>query len=126
MTICTLGRTRHLASQPLFSRPQSLTSNRVCPGRRVAGTGRALQEIKRLCPDVFSMGIEPSAELRERGHLKGLSPTELLDGDAERLNFHNGEVDLVCAFSVLHHVPRPGVVVAEMLRVAKKAVFISD
>ena len=38
----------------------------------------------------------------------------------------DGEFDLVCEFAVLHHVPRPAQAVGEMLRVARKAIFISD
>jgi hypothetical protein len=33
---------------------------------------------------------------------------------------------VACAFGALHHVARPGQVVADMLRVGAKAVFISD
>ena len=34
--------------------------------------------------------------------------------------------DLVCEYAALHHIPRPGVAVREMVRVARKLVFISD
>jgi len=57
---------------------------------------------------------------------KGLLETELIDGDATRLQFYGGEFDLVCEFGVLHHIRKPEVAVAEMLRVAKRAIFISD
>src|SRR5207245_752348 len=36
------------------------------------------------------------------------------------------QFDVVCEFAVLHHVKKPEVVIAEMLRVARKAIFISD
>jgi SAM-dependent methyltransferase len=38
----------------------------------------------------------------------------------------DGSVDLVCSFALLHHVRNPDRIVSEMLRVAKKAIFISD
>jgi len=43
-----------------------------------------------------------------------------------RLAFADGSFDLVCEFGVLHHIPRPELAISEMLRVAKKAIFISD
>lgn len=91
-----------------------------------SGTGRAIQYIKKLRPDLRIVGIEPVEELREIGYGKGLSPEELMDGDVTNLNFKEGEFDLVCEFAVLHHVKQPELAVAEMLRVAKKAIFISD
>jgi hypothetical protein len=43
-----------------------------------------------------------------------------------RLGFGDGSFDLVCEFGALHHIPRPAVAVSEMIRVAEKAIFISD
>jgi ubiquinone/menaquinone biosynthesis C-methylase UbiE len=91
-----------------------------------SGTGRAVRYVKQHRPDVRIVGIEPVAELRAIGYAKGLSTKELIEGDATKLCFDTADFDLVCEFGVLHHVRRPEVVVAEMLRVAKKAVFISD
>jgi ubiquinone/menaquinone biosynthesis C-methylase UbiE len=91
-----------------------------------SGTGRALLALKAAHPQVRCTGIEPSAELRERGYSKGLPRDTLIDGDAERLSFRDGAFDIVCAFAVLHHVPRPKLAVSEMLRVARRAIFIAD
>lgn len=91
-----------------------------------SGTGRAVLALKNACPSVRVAGIEPSAELRERGYAKGLTAAELIDGDAQSITFRPGAFDLVCAFAVLHHVPDPRQAVHEMLRVAGRAVFISD
>jgi ubiquinone/menaquinone biosynthesis C-methylase UbiE len=91
-----------------------------------SGTGRALIGIKNKMPGISIIGVEPSAELRSIGHGKGLSETQLIDGDAMNLEFANGSFDLVCEFGALHHIPEPSKAVAEMLRVARKAVFISD
>src|SRR5271156_5254098 len=84
-----------------------------------SGTGRAIQYLKRRRPDVRVVGIEPVKELRDIGHSQGLSKDELIDGDATRLPFETGEFDLVCEFAVLHHLRKPELAVAEMLRVAK-------
>lgn len=91
-----------------------------------SGTGRAVSYIRKHRPDVRVLGIEPVAELREVGYAKGLSPADLVDGDATKLEFRAQEFDLVCEFGALHHIRTPEVAVSEMLRVAERAVFIAD
>ncbi len=91
-----------------------------------SGTGRALRHIRKSHPAVRVLGIEPVAELRQIGHRNGIAPEELVDGDATRLPFKDGEFDLVCEFGVLHHIRNPQDAVREMLRVSKKAILISD
>jgi ubiquinone/menaquinone biosynthesis C-methylase UbiE len=91
-----------------------------------SGTGRALRYLKARHPGVRFVGIEPVEALRQVGHAAGLSPDELMDGDVNALQAGDGEFDLVCEFAVLHHVPRPAKAVGEMLRVARKGIFISD
>lgn len=91
-----------------------------------AGTGRTLLWLKQNGLGAKALGIEPVAELRQIGHEKGLDPSELVDGDATRLALSDGEFDVVCCFGVLHHIRRPGEAVQEMLRVARRMVFISD
>ena len=90
------------------------------------GTGRALLEIKREMPNITAIGIEPSSELRKVGHAKGLLEAELIDGDAMNLALSDGSFDLVCEFGALHHMPVPSKAVSEMLRVARRAIFVSD
>jgi ubiquinone/menaquinone biosynthesis C-methylase UbiE len=89
-----------------------------------SGTGRAVLALKHS--GVRAVGIEPVEALRKQGHTKGLSTEELIDGDVQILNFPDKSFDLVCAFAVLHHVPEPIRAVSEMLRVARRAIFISD
>jgi ubiquinone/menaquinone biosynthesis C-methylase UbiE len=91
-----------------------------------SGTGRAIHYIKKHRPDIKVIGIEPVKELRNVGYSLGLSEDELIDGDATDIKFTNSEFDLVSEFGILHHVPTPERAVAEMLRVAKKGIFISD
>ncbi len=91
-----------------------------------SGTGRAIRYIKKLRPELRIVGIEPVRELREVGYSLGTPAGDLVDGDATRLQFGAGEFDLVCGFAVLHHIRRPELAVSEMLRVAGKAIFISD
>jgi ubiquinone/menaquinone biosynthesis C-methylase UbiE len=91
-----------------------------------SGTGRALLQLKSAFPNLIMTGVEPSPELRSIAYAKGLSPAELMEGDAQQLPFANGSFDLVCEFGALHHIPHPAKAVSEMLRVASKAIFISD
>src|SRR5258708_13401273 len=91
-----------------------------------SGTGRALFVLKEEVPGIRICGIEPSPELRAAAQTKGLAPDEIVDGDAQALKYTDGEFDLVCAFGALHHIPKPSLAVSEMLRVARRAIFISD
>jgi ubiquinone/menaquinone biosynthesis C-methylase UbiE len=90
------------------------------------GTGRVLLKIKEKMPDVEAVGIEPSPELRSVGYARGLSSTQVIDGDAMNLAFSDGSFDLVCEFGMLHHIAKPSKAVSEMLRVSRKAIFITD
>jgi ubiquinone/menaquinone biosynthesis C-methylase UbiE len=91
-----------------------------------SGTGRIVRQLKHQRPHVVVRGVEPVAELREVAYENGVARSELTDGNALSLAFGDGEFDLVCAFGVLHHIRTPAVAVGEMLRVARRAVFISD
>jgi ubiquinone/menaquinone biosynthesis C-methylase UbiE len=90
------------------------------------GTGRGLEHIRNFDPGLAAFGVEPVHELLEVAVEKGIRPSMLIRGDACALPFGDGTIDVVMALAVMHHVPRPELVVNEMLRVAKKAVFISD
>ena len=91
-----------------------------------SGTGRALLYLKQRHPDLRLVGIEPSDELRAQGHAAGLTAAELIDGDATGLAYADNTFDLVCEFGALHHIRRHHDATAEMARVARRGVFISD
>lgn len=91
-----------------------------------AGTGRGVSYLEAQNPGVRVVGIEPVKELREIAYRNGIDRNKLIEGDTARLNFSDGEFDVVCEFAVLHHVKNSAQAVSEMLRVAKKAIFISD
>jgi ubiquinone/menaquinone biosynthesis C-methylase UbiE len=91
-----------------------------------AGTGRTIEFLKYHHPELHVVGIEPVEALRQKGYEKGIPKDVLIDGDGNNLEFNDNAFDLVCEFAVLHHVPKPDLMVGEMLRVSKKAIFISD
>lgn len=91
------------------------------------GTGLNLRELKNALPHLSVCGIEPVRALIEQAARRGpTSPGPIFQASGEALPFRDASFDVVCEFAVLHHVPNPGAVVKEMLRVARKAVFISD
>lgn len=91
-----------------------------------SGTGRTLIFARENYPHLKVMGVEPVPELRQVAYSQGVSTEALIDGDALALPFKDGSFDLVCEFAVLHHIKNPDLAISEMLRVASKAIFISD
>jgi ubiquinone/menaquinone biosynthesis C-methylase UbiE len=77
-----------------------------------------------LAPHVREViGVDLVPELIERGreYAKGrYENVELVEGDIVHLPYERGEFDLVCERAVLHHVPRPELVIAEMTRVTRR------
>jgi SAM-dependent methyltransferase len=91
-----------------------------------SGTGRAVLGVKANDPSFKIVGVEPSDRLREMGYKKGIRDDELIDGDAYSLPFDDKSFDLVCAFGIMHHLEDPEKAALEMVRVARRAIFISD
>ena len=91
-----------------------------------SGTGRVLKYFTEQEPNLSVRGVEPVKALVDQAVKNGISRNLLMRGNGDFLPFKANSYDAVCAFGVLHHVEAPNVVVTEMIRVAKKAVFISD
>jgi len=91
-----------------------------------SGTGRVIQFVNNKKKEIKITGIEPVKELREIGYKNGISKSCLIDGNALNIDFPDNSFDLVCEFGVLHHIKNNKKVVDEMLRVSKKAIYISD
>lgn len=90
-------------------------------------TGRGLREWKEILPGAFVCGVEPVTALLEQAAANGKNAgVSVVQGSGTTLPFADSSFDVVCEFAVLHHVANPNAVVKEMLRVAKKAVLISD
>ena len=90
-------------------------------------TGRGMRDLKGALPNGLVCGIEPVAALIEQALQNGNAAAgPLIRGSGAALPFADASFDVVCEFAVLHHVANPNAIVKEMLRVAKKAVLISD
>lgn len=89
-----------------------------------AGTGRAVRHLALRQPAMRVVGLEPVEGLRELAIQRGGG--EFFAGSGEELPFKDDEFDVVIATAVMHHVPDPDLVIAEMTRVARTAVMISD
>ncbi|SRR6266404_892654 len=91
------------------------------------GTGRALKYLLQANPSVWSQGIEPVEALARRAvEDNGIPRERICLANGQAIPFVNQSFDAVCEFGVLHHVQEPASVVREMMRVAKKAIFLSD
>lgn len=92
-----------------------------------AGTGRGVQRLLDDAPGTFVCGVEPVPALIDQAVAKNRdSRSNFVQASGEALPFLDGSFDAVCSFAILHHVPKPAIVIGEMLRVARKAVFIAD
>lgn len=90
------------------------------------GTGRASLYLREDNAEIAVYGIEPVAELLDVAVKKGANANSLVNGTGLDLPFKNSSFDAVIECGVLHHVREPERVVNEMMRVARKAVFLSD
>lgn len=91
------------------------------------GTGRSMRYIQDRLPGIAVRGNDPSAELLSAAVEKRRISADVLDcASTLELPYPDGAFDAVVETGVLHHVPDPARAVAEMLRVTRKAVFLSD
>lgn len=90
-------------------------------------SGGSIRDLKEAFPGLFVCGVEPVAALVDEAVQNGnAANAPILQANGETLPFPDASFDVVCEFAILHHVANPSAIVKEMLRVAKKAVFISD
>jgi ubiquinone/menaquinone biosynthesis C-methylase UbiE len=89
-----------------------------------AGTGRAVRFLRDKGHTV--RGVEPVKALIEVARAGGIPDGIIVEGTGNHLPFEDSSFDVVLECGVLHHVKDPSRVVSEMMRVARKAVFLSD
>jgi SAM-dependent methyltransferase len=89
------------------------------------GTGRGLAWVAQINPKVQLNGLEPSDSMLSIAAQK-VSGANLCQGSGENIPFVDKSIDLVTATGIMHHVDDPARVIAEMFRVARKAILISD
>ena len=90
-------------------------------------SGRTLRNLKTAIPELFICGIEPVGALLHQAVVCGNAASgAIAQGKGDALPFADSSFEAVCEFAILHHVSDPKTVVSEMLRVAKKAIFLSD
>lgn len=67
------------------------------------------------------VGVDRVPELLEQARERAaqLSNVSFVEGDAERLPFDDFSFDFAATLRTLHHVPRPEVVIAELVRVTR-------
>jgi len=89
------------------------------------GTGRTLRALQ-ANPKLEVIGIEPVRALLDKAVDVGAPAQALVQGSGFHLPFPDDSFDAVVEVAVLHHVPDPSPIVREMLRVARRAVFVDD
>jgi ubiquinone/menaquinone biosynthesis C-methylase UbiE len=89
------------------------------------GTGRALKAC--LDASIEAHGIDISQALIDEGAKKWRLPAEKFTcGDATSLPFNDKQFDASCVLGALHHSAIPEKIIAEMLRVSRYAIVVSD
>jgi ubiquinone/menaquinone biosynthesis C-methylase UbiE len=89
-----------------------------------AGTGRGVRFL--LSRNRSVQGIEPVKALIDQAEKRGVAKGLIVEGSGYSLPFEDHSFDAVFECGILHHVAEPSRVVNEMMRVAKRAVFLSD
>jgi len=90
------------------------------------GEGIVTERLARLLAPATVLGVDAD-EARLGREWQGRSAPNLsfATGSAYELPFEDGRFDLVCAIEVLEHLERPSDALAEMRRVANKALLLS-
>lgn len=89
------------------------------------GTGRTLNWFNTRAQSLQLYGIEPSGGMLSVAS-RTLPSADLRQGNGEALPHEDRSIDVVVATGVMHHADNPARVIAEMFRVARKGILISD
>lgn len=83
------------------------------------GAGALAFAIAPLVREVVAVDLVPELLEEARRRVAQFPNVTLAEGDVTKLDFPGGSFDLVCNVRVLHHVPRPELVVAELARLTR-------
>lgn len=92
-----------------------------------SGTGRGVHHLLERHEGLEVRGVEPVRALIEQAERSNGVPVDaIVEAAGESLPFADRSFDAVCELGVLHHVARPNELIAEMTRVARRAILLSD
>jgi len=83
------------------------------------GTGALAFALAPLVREVVGVDPVPALLAEARRRAASFPNVELVEGDATRLAFPSGSFDVAACLRTLHHVARPELVVAELVRVTR-------
>jgi len=83
------------------------------------GTGALAFALSELVREVVGVDVDPELLDEARKRSAGKANVEFLEADATALPFADGEFDLAGSLRTLHHLPRPELAVAELVRVTR-------
>ena len=84
-----------------------------------AGTGGLAFAIAPLVQEVIAVDLVPALLDEGRKRAGPFPNVTFVEGDVTKLDFEDGSFDLAGTVRTLHHVPRPELVVAELVRVTR-------
>jgi len=121
------GRVSGWGSRMAAARIDRIIGKELQPGMRVLdiGTGPATipMEVGHRHAGLQMVGLDVSlpmlAKARQRCRRSGQAP-ELVAGDGEMLPFRDDAFDAVTSFFAVHHMDKPGLLLAEVDRVLKR------
>jgi ubiquinone/menaquinone biosynthesis C-methylase UbiE len=92
------------------------------------GTGALAFALAPLVREVVGVDVVPELLAEARRRAGSFPNVEFVEGDVTKLLFEAGSFDLAATQSVLHHVSRPEVVVAELVRVTRSGgtILVAD
>jgi ubiquinone/menaquinone biosynthesis C-methylase UbiE len=83
------------------------------------GTGALAFALSELVREVVAVDVDPELLDEARKRAGDQANVEFLEADATALPFADGDFDLAGSLRTLHHLPRPELAVAELVRVTR-------
>lgn len=91
-----------------------------------AGTGRGARFFSEHAPEIKIWSVEPQKAMLEEGVRRGIPADRAIHANGNAIPLETNSLDFATCFGILHHDREPKKIVAEMLRIARYGVFISD